>query len=329
MMGKVDKGAQIEYTDIYLRMIQKGVPRMLEVVLLGTGGTMPLRNRWLTACWMRSQGSAILIDCGEGTQIAMKAAGVSFTAIELLCLTHYHADHVSGLPGLLLSMGNEGRTAPLTIAGPQGLQRIVDGLRVIAPELPFPLVLQEWQSPVQTIQAAGMTITAFAVLHTLPCFGYRIHLPRAGKFDPVRAKAQNIPMAVWSILQKQPTADYEGILYHQEQVLGPPRAGLTVTYCTDSRPLPQIAKYAENADLFLCEGMYGDPTKQEKALETLHMTFAEAAQLAADAKAKALWLTHYSPSMQNPFDYLPNAQAIYPNAQCGEDGMRIQLQYCE
>ncbi len=300
---------------------------MLDVVLIGCGGTVPLKNRWLTACYIRCNGRAMLIDCGEGTQIAIKEAGVSLYAIDAICLTHYHADHVSGLPGLLLSLGNEGRTAPLAIYGPIGLKRIVDGLRVIAPELPFPLALHEYTQPEEHFTIGELTIRAFAVRHTLPCYGYRMDLPRAGKFDPVRARQNRIPITLWSRLQKGETVTHDGITYTPSQVMGEARKGLSVVYCTDTRPLTHIAAVTQNADLFICEGMYGDATKQEKAIETQHMTFAEAAQLAKQAEVKSLWLTHYSPSLPEPEEYLADAQTIFSATQCGCDGMRTTLHF--
>jgi len=266
---------------------------MLDIVLLGCGGTVPLKNRWLTACYLRCNGRAVLIDCGEGTQIAVKEAGVSLFAIDTICLTHYHADHVSGLPGLLLSMGNEGRIAPLAIYGPRGLQRIIEGLRVIAPELPFSLELHEFTQQQENFIAGDLHFTAFGVQHTLPCYGYRVHLPRAGKFDPGRARENNIPLVVWSKLQKGSAVEWEGTTYYPRQVMGEPRKGISMVYCTDTRPTASLETAAQSVDLLICEGMYGDDEKQDKALETLHMTFSEAAVLAKNARVKALWLTHY------------------------------------
>ena len=302
---------------------------MLEVTLLGTGGTMPLKNRWLTSCYIRNEGQSVLIDCGEGTQIALRSAGKSVHHLDLLCFTHYHADHISGLPGLLLSMGLDGRLEPLHIAGPEGLGRIVAGLRVIAPELPFPLRLTELHSPQDTMHFAGLDITAFFVQHTLPCCGYRLSLPRIGKFDPERAKAAGIPVKLWGKLQKQAEVEADGIVYHQSQVLGAPRRGLTVTYCTDTRPVPVIADMAKDADLLIAEGMYGDREKNIKAMETKHMMFTEAAQLAKDAGAHRLWLTHYSPSMPQPEQYLDAARAIFPETVCAKDGDSIDLCFTE
>ncbi len=302
---------------------------MLDVALLGTGGTMPMKNRWLTSCMIRNAGQGVLIDCGEGTQIALKCAGRSVQKLDLICFTHYHADHISGLPGLLLSMGLEGRTEPLMLAGPRGLRRTVEGLRVIAPELPFPLEYTEFDKETFTMQAAGLEITAFAVQHTMLCCGYRLHLPRIGKFDPERAKAAGIPVRAWGLLQKQETVEMDGVTYHQSQVLGAPRRGLTVTYCTDTRPVPAIMKYADDADLLILEGMYGEPDKLDKALETKHMMFSEAAEIARDSNAHRLWLTHFSPSLPNPKEYLPLVQAIFPQTVIPEDGKEIDLQFTE
>ena len=300
---------------------------MLEVTMLGTGGTMPLKNRWLTSCLIRHEGRGVLIDCGEGTQIALRCAGKSVQRLDLICFTHFHADHISGLPGLLLSMGQDGRTEPLTLAGPKGLVQTVSGLRMIAPELPFRLDFIEITEKEEHLTFAGLEITAFAVQHTLPCYGYRLHLPRLGKFEPERAKAAGIPLNVWSLLQKQEQVECNGAVYHQQQVLGPPRRGLTVTYCTDTRPAPAILKAADSADLLILEGMYGDDEKRGKALETKHMLFSEAAEIAETAQAKRLWLTHYSPSMPDPENYLSNARAVFPETYCAKDGDSLELRF--
>lgn len=300
---------------------------MLEVTLPGTGGTMPMKHRWLTCCYVRVQGRSVLIDCGEGTQIALRCAGISAQSIEMLCITHYHAYHISGLPGLLLSMGLDGRTQPLTIAGPAGLRKIVAGLLVVAPELPFTLDFIEYDREPASMQAAGLTITPFFVRHTLPCCGYQLTLPRIGKFDPERAKAAGIPVRAWGLLQKQEEVTLDGITYHQSQVLGAPRRGLKLVYCTDTRPTPVIAQQAENADLLICEGMYGDPEKRAKALETRHMLYTEAAQIAKDARAKRLWLTHYSPSLPDPAEHLSLARRIFAETVCAYDGITADLQF--
>ena len=153
---------------------------MLDVCLLGTGGMMPLPYRWLTALMTRFNGSSLLIDCGEGTQIAIKEKGWSFKPIDVICFTHYHGDHISGLPGLLLTLGNAQRTEPLLMVGPRGLERVVNSLRVIAPDLPFPIVFRELKEKEEVIEAAGCRITAFRVNHNVTCYGYTIEIDRAG-----------------------------------------------------------------------------------------------------------------------------------------------------
>ena len=151
---------------------------MLDICLLGTGGMMPLPNRWLTSFMARYNGSSLMIDCGEGTQIAVKEKGWSFKPIDIMCFTHYHADHISGLPGILLTMGNAERTEPLTMIGPKGLERVVNALRVIAPELPFEIRYIEVDKPSQTIELNGYVIHAFRVNHNITCYGYTIEIKR-------------------------------------------------------------------------------------------------------------------------------------------------------
>ena len=153
---------------------------MLEVCLLGTGGMMPLPYRWLTSLMTRYNGSNLLIDCGEGTQIAIKDKGWGYKQIDTLCFTHFHADHISGLPGLLLTMGNTERTEPLTIIGPRGVERVVNSLRVIAPEIPFPIEFIELTEKEEVIEHKGYVITAFRVNHNVTCYGYTLDIKRTG-----------------------------------------------------------------------------------------------------------------------------------------------------
>ena len=175
---------------------------MLDLCLLGSGGMMPLPRRWLTALMTRYNGSSLLIDCGEGTQVAVKERGWSFKPIDVICFTHYHGDHISGLPGLLLTMGNADRTEPLTLVGPKGLERVVNALRVIAPELPFEIRFIEITKPQEVLELNGYRITAFRVNHNVICYGYTIEILRQGKFSPERAKEQAIPLKYWNPLEK-------------------------------------------------------------------------------------------------------------------------------
>lgn len=302
---------------------------MLDVCLLGSGGMMPLPYRWLTSLMTRYNGSNLLIDCGEGTQVAIKKKGWSVKPIDTICFTHYHGDHISGLPGLLLTMGNAERTQPLTLIGPKGLERVVNALRVIAPELPFPILFQKIQGTEQVFELNGYKITAFRVNHNVLCYGYTLEIERAGRFDVGRAKAAQIPMPYWSRLQRGEVIEAEGRIYRPEDVLGPARRGLKVTYCTDTRPVDVIAKEAQGADLFICEGMYGEPEKAAKAVEYKHMTFEEAARLAKRAQPDEVWLTHYSPSLVRPEDYIEEIRKIYPKIYPGKDGKTAELDFKE
>ena len=301
---------------------------MLDLCLLGTGGTQPLMNRWLTSLVVRYSGHALLIDCGEGTQIAAQRAAVSLKPVDKILLTHLHADHDSGLPGLLLTMGNMGRTESVSVIGPRGTERLIDAVRVIAPNLPFDLRVSELETEQELMYFLDCDIEAFAVRHGVPCYGYSITLPRAGKFDADKARALGIPLPVWSRLQKGESIEHEGQLYTPDLVMGPPRRGLKITYCTDSRPTPAIAAAAQNADLFICEGMYGDDESLPKARENRHMLFSEAARLAAEAGGvRELWLTHYSPSLPNPKAYRDIARAIFPNTHTARDGWTKELRF--
>jgi len=300
---------------------------MLEIALLGTGGMMPLPNRWLTAMMARYNGSNILIDCGEGTQIALREVGWSSKPIDVMCFTHYHADHISGLPGMLLTMGNAERTEPLVMIGPRGLLRVVPALRTIAPELPFDISLIEIQDNFQRFDFDGYHIEAFRVNHNVICYGYNLVVDRLPKFDAERAKANNIPLKLWNGLQKGNTIEFEGKTYTPDMVLGDPRKGLKVTYCTDSRPTDFIVENAKGADLFICEGMYGEPDKLEKAKEHKHMTFYEAAEMAKDAGVKELWLTHYSPSLLRPEEFKKETRKIFPDTVISRDGQTTDLSF--
>ncbi len=302
---------------------------MLDVCLLGSGGMMPLPYRWLTSLMTRFNGSSLLIDCGEGTQIAIKEKGWGFKQIDTICFTHYHGDHISGLPGLLLTMGNAERTEPLTLIGPRGLERVVTALRVIAPELPFPIIYKEIQGPEQEFAERGYRIRAFRVNHNVTCYGYAIEIDRAGRFDVERARAADIPMKLWSRLQKGECIEEAGRVYRPEDVLGPARRGIKVVYCTDTRPVDVIAQQAKDADLFICEGMYGEPEKAQKAVGYKHMTFDEAAHLAKRAKPRELWLTHYSPSLVRPEEYMDAVRAVFANAYPGKDGKTVELDFDE
>ena len=302
---------------------------MLDVCLLGTGGMMPLPQRFLTSLMTRYNGSNLMIDCGEGTQVAVKMKGWTFKPIDVICFTHYHADHISGLPGLLLTMGNAERTEPLILIGPRGLEKIVGALRMIAPELPFPIVYKEINGNEESFQVNGYDITAFRVNHNVLCYGYTIQIHRSGKFSVEQAKANNIPLKFWNPLQKGQTIEVDGKTYTPDMVLGPTRKGIKLTYCTDTRPTQSLAEHAVGSDLLICEGMYGEPDKDAKAKEYKHMTMKEAGKIAASADVKEMWLTHFSPSLVRPEEFLKDVKQIFPNTCIGQDGKSVTLAFEE
>ena len=302
---------------------------MLDVCLLGTGGMMPLPYRWLTSLLTRYNGSSLLIDCGEGTQVAMKKAGFSAKPIDVMCFTHYHADHISGLPGMLLTMGNAERVEPLTMIGPKGLERVVEALRTIAPELPFEIRYIEIDGPEMTIELNGYVIHAFRVNHNVVCYGYTLEIKRAGLFNVEAAKQLPIPKNYWGRLQHGETVAYEGCTYTPDMVMGEPRKGIKLTYCTDTRPTQSLVEAAKGSDLSICEGMYAEPEKLAKAKQYKHMTFYEAARVAKDAEVGQLWLTHFSPSLIHPENYMDAVRKIYKEASLGKDGRFVELDFQE
>lgn len=292
---------------------------MLDLCLLGTSGMMPLPHRALTALMTRFNGSSLLIDCGEGTQVSIREKGWSIHDIDIICITHVHGDHISGLPGLLLSMGNDERVKPLAIIGPKGVKKVSEALMTIAPGLPFEISFIELSDDFHSFELCGYIIEAFKVKHTVSCYGYNQVIKRAGKFDTQKAKANEVPLKLWSRLQKEDAVEFEGKTYTKDMVLGAERKGIKVTYCTDTRPVPEIAIHAKDADLFICEGMYGDDSMVSKAKKNRHMTFKEAAVLGNESGAKEVWLTHYSPSCVGPKKYIKELKKICQVLKAGED----------
>ena len=300
---------------------------MLDVCLLGTGGMMPLPYRWLTSLMLRYNGSSLLIDCGEGTQIAIREKGWTFKPIDIICITHFHGDHISGLPGILLAMGNSERTEPLYMIGPKGLEKVVNALRIIAPELPFEIKFIEINSPYEEIRMNGYVIKAFKVNHKITCYGYSIEIERAGLFDVEKAMQNDIPKNCWSKLQKGEILELDGRTLTPDMVLGPPRKGIKVTYTTDTRPTESIAVNAKDSDLFICEGMYGEKGDVNNAVKYKHMTFEEAGTLAKRANVRTMWLTHYSPALGYPENFIGDVRKIFPESYAAKDGMSTELMF--
>ncbi len=291
---------------------------MLDVCLLGSGGMMPLHHRWLTALLVRLNGKMLLIDCGEGTQIPLRQVGWGFKAIDVLCFTHYHADHVAGLPGLLLSLANSMRTEPLTMVGPPGLVRVLEGCMTIIPGLPFDVHILECSlQKEESFTINDMRIRTLHVDHSVPCLAYALEVKRAGLFDVAKAQESKVPQKLWKGLQKGEKVEYDGKVYTPDMVLGPPRKGLKLSYVTDTRPIPELVDFISQSDLFICEGMYGDDQYREKAMDKKHMLFSEAASLAREGCVRELWLTHFSPSLEHPEDFLASTREIFSNTHLG------------
>lgn len=300
---------------------------MIDIQILGTCGSMPTPGRFLTSMLISFKGKKILIDCGEGTQVAMKMLNTGFKSIDLICITHTHADHILGLPGLLATIRNSERTEPLTIIGPKGVKKAIEGLMVIVPHLGFDLNIIE--NPNDKIHFSdNFEINTLHLDHTIPCLGYNFLIRRNPKFDVNKAMKNEIPKTYWSRLQKGEIIEDEGRIYTPDLVLGEERKGIKVSYITDTRPTPAIPNFIAGSDLFICEGMYGADEDLEKAIRNKHMTFKEAATLAEAGQVKELILTHFSPSIQ-PELYIENAKAVFPKSMCGYDGLTRQLKFID
>lgn len=309
-----------------INLIDKEGEIMVKVSLLGNGGMMPLPNRYLSSLIVNCRGSMLLIDCGEGTQVQLKKLKWGLKAIDVICITHFHADHVAGLPGLLSTIGNSNRTEPLTIIGPRGLEKVVEGLTVITPELPYELNLIELKEEgLMDFKYKDYLLNAITVEHSIDCMAYSIDIIRNRKFDKSKAEENNIPKIFWNRLQKGERVIEKDIIYTPDMVLGEERKGMKISFCTDSRPTSKLINFVRDSDLFICEGMYGDDSYLKKAQENKHMVFSECAYLAKEGNVKELWLTHFSPLLQNPEEFLDLTRIVFENTKIGEELMVREL----
>lgn len=300
---------------------------MIDAVLLGTGGMLPLPNRWLSSLLIRVNGYLTLFDCGEGTQIAWRQSGWGFRRLGTICISHTHADHIAGLPGLLHAVANAGRTEPVGIFGPAGTADVVSALRVIAPVLPYEIQVTELQGGEQFTVVGGLLGSCQSGDHALPVLAYRVDLVRGRAFLPDRARALGVPIDLWSQLQVGEPVSWNGGSATPDAVLGPPRPGLSLAYVTDTRPAPNLPQLLKGVDLLVCEGTYGSDEDLPKAVRNRHMTFREAAVLARDASANRLWITHFSPALEDPGGLAANATEVFPQARIGHDGVTIGLSF--
>ena len=307
---------------------------MVDLLLLGCGGGMPMPNRFLSAVLLSYNGRKILIDCGEGTQVSMRMANTGFKTVDIICITHIHGDHIVGLPGLLGTIGNSGRTEPLTIVGPEGIKDTVDKLRVIANWLPYEINIIENPKEIFEINNEyiywNTKISTLELDHSAPCIGYSFDFQRQPKFDVEKAIKNNVPKVLWSRLQKtEKKIELDGIEYSNDMVLGKERKGIKISMTTDTRPIETIDKFIKNSDCFICEGTYGDDEDLPKAIKNKHMTFREAATIAQNANVKSLLLTHFGSAMNAPEVYLSNAKEVFENTIIGFDRYNVTFNFEE
>ncbi len=302
---------------------------MIDAVLLGTGGMLPLPGRWLSSLLIRTNGALTLFDCGEGTQIAWRTTGWGFRRLEAICISHTHADHIAGLPGLLHAVANSERMEPINVYGPIGIVSVIQGLRTIAPDLPYDVVVNELSGDEGLSLPGGLVGTCAAGDHSLPVLAYRAALRRAREFLPNRARRLGVPVELWQHLQRGQPVTWNGGSASPGQVLGPSRRGLSVAYITDTRPASGLVALASDVDLLVCEGTYGSDDDRPKAVRNRHMTFGEAAELARDANASHLWITHFSPALDDPDAFSANAKAHFPATTIGHDGLTTSLAFSD
>ncbi|MFA9423375.1 MAG: ribonuclease Z [Sedimentibacter sp.] len=296
---------------------------MIDVTLIGTGGMIPLPDRFLASFLIEYNGKSILIDCGEGTQISLRKGKISMNKIDTILITHCHADHVSGLPGLLLTIGNNGRIKPLNVIAPRGGAVIINSLLVVCGFLPYEVLISELHDSKPTkFEKIGFEITSIPLKHHINCVGYSLELLLRPHFQPNKAKAMNIPVAFWKDLQNGHNVLVDNNMITPNMVLGEPRKSIKISYVTDTRPVNLIEKIIKDSNLFICEGMYGDDEQYNNAVEKMHMLFSEAANIALKSGVHELWLTHFSPSMTNPQEFVETAKKIFSNTIVGHDLMR-------
>jgi ribonuclease Z len=306
---------------------------MVDLLLLGCGGGLPMPNRFLSSTLLSYKGRKILIDCGEGTQVSMRISNTGFKAIDIICITHIHGDHIVGLPGLLGTIGNSGRTEPLIIIGPEGICDTVNKLRVIANWLPYEIyIIENPKEPLKMDKYINLDvqISTIELEHSSACIGYRFCFKRQRKFDVEKAIKNNVPKILWGRLQKgKEKITLNEIEYTDEMVLGNERKGIKISIITDTRPIEKIHEFIEESDYFICEGTYGNDKDLPKAIKNKHMTFREAATLAKNGKVKNLLLTHFSTAMNEPEEYSSNAKETFNNTIIGFDRYKTTLNFEE
>ncbi len=300
---------------------------MIDLLLLGNGAMVPLPSRPLSALQMRVNGSLVLFDCGEGTQVQMRKFHWGFRQLDAICLTHLHADHVAGLPGLFHTVANAGRTEPMHVYGPAGTIAVVQGLRVIAEWLPYDMVIHELDDGDTFDLLPGVRATVRLGEHRIPCLGWRIDVERAPAFQPDIARSLGVPQTDWGRLQRGEPIGVGNRVVQPADVLGPPRPGVSFAFTTDTRVTSALRELVANVDLLVCESTYGADADGEKAETWGHMTLQQACQFATDTNAGALWLTHFGGTIDDPATLAPVAEALFANTIIGQPGTSATLAF--
>ncbi|NFI57233.1 ribonuclease Z [Clostridium botulinum] len=315
---------------------------MIDLCVLGTTGGMPMVDKYLSATLININGRKILIDCGEGTQVAMRKIGWGFKSVDLICITHSHGDHTIGLPGLISTIGNSGRTEKVTIVGPKGIKEIVNGLNVINPYLPYELEIIELEnndlkfiidknnmSLCEDNNKCNLILSSLEVEHSAKCLSYSFYIKRRPRFSVEKASKNNVPKPLWSKLQNQEIINYDNKIYTPDLVLDNARKGIKISYVTDTRPISAIPEFIKYSDLFICEGTYGSDGDIDKAIKNKHMTFRESATLAKKGECKELILTHFSPALSEPESFVDNAKQVFHNSSVAYDGLIKTLKFID
>ena len=297
---------------------------MIDIAFLGTGAMMPTAGRWLSSALVRVAGQLILLDCGEGVQVPWRSLGWGFKRLSLICISHWHADHIAGLPGVLHALALSERAEPLTIIGPKGTRDMVANLKPLAPVLPFDLATADLANG-QHWQSGPVAIDVVAGDHRVPVVVYRLSVARRRQFQVDIAQHRHVPRDRWSRLAEG--EDVDGWL--ADEFLGPPRRGLTVGFMTDTRPTEAACEFLSGVDLLIADGTYGDDSDAENAIRHKHMTFREAATFARDANVRRLVLTHFSPKIDDPGAWLENAQAVFPASAIADTDSVITLNFVD
>jgi ribonuclease Z len=306
----------------------------LEAFVLGCGGMMPLPNRHLTSVLLRREGELFLFDGGEGTQVSLRRLNLRWKKISVIFISHTHADHVTGIPGLLMLSSQVDRDDPLYIIGPPRITEYIEtSRRVLDMYINYEIIIREITEPGVVYEGDGFHVRAFPLRHTKPCYGYALEeLPRPGEFHPEKAEALGVKRGpLWAELQSGKSVKAgDGSEVRPEQVLGPARRGRKFSFVTDTLAFPEIAGEVAGSDLFVCEGMF-EKALEESAREKKHMTAEQAARIALAAEVKKLALIHYSPryTEYELKQVIQEAAAVFPDTVLSRDRMVFPIEYVD